>query len=117
MRSAACPFCDEERPEFNDEQALDAHFVEECLMLTECSKCKKIIEVQRYDWHLISECEKRDQVDPTDLHSQDTANDKTSKGVRCPLCRDKIITGKGEQQLAAWKHHLLEEKCLANVRN
>ena len=80
---------------------MDIHFVEECLMLTECRHCKKVIEIHRYASHLISECENRNQVETCEmcstvvdvdgLNEHECRNERPEKGERCPLCLDRII--------------------------
>ena len=42
--------------------ALDIHYIESCKMLTSCSGCDKIIEINRLTAHMLDECSQRDRV-------------------------------------------------------
>ena len=42
--------------------ALDIHYIESCKMLTSCSGCDKIIEINRLTAHMLDECSKRDRM-------------------------------------------------------
>jgi len=60
----SCPFCDIENSDFaENEHLLDEHYVESCLMLTECRNCKKVIETKKYSEHMIGECSERHMVE------------------------------------------------------
>jgi len=42
-----------------ESEQLDLHYVLKCLMLANCVACTQIIEVSTYNFHKISECEKK----------------------------------------------------------
>ena len=57
-----CEFCLTANPDFvqEDSDALDLHYINQCLMLTTCKGCAKIVEISKYANHLVAECEEKD---------------------------------------------------------
>jgi centrosomal protein CEP104 len=116
QHDARCEFCYSTNPEFAnaDNDALDLHYINKCLMLTTCKGCAKIVEVSKYANHLVEECEEKDmfrqctrclvvkqvgeefrqhlQAINTERACEQAVNKKL--GVRCPLCdRNFMVSG------------------------
>ncbi|CDW78329.1 UNKNOWN [Stylonychia lemnae] len=126
---AKCQFCGLVDKEFGDDEKLDAHYLNSCLMLTNCPGCTQIIEISAVNSHLLKECSEKAQYkqcpqckephpkDDIEAHKlQDSpgchAPKPTSQANRCPLChRDIGPLEKG------WKDHLLSKQCPKNGRN
>jgi late competence protein required for DNA uptake (superfamily II DNA/RNA helicase) len=48
-----CKFCGVEKKEFTKTTALDMHYVEDCVMLTQCPGCPQVVEISTLNDHLV----------------------------------------------------------------
>jgi hypothetical protein len=96
-------------------------------MLTECPHCAQVIEIETFNHHLLSECDKsadfkeclrcRESIHQKDfeehVEGKQCLISKPSKAaMRCGMCHQDV-TPPGEQ---GWKRHILEEICPKNPR-
>eukprot|EP00347_Sterkiella_histriomuscorum_P005376 403356849 len=124
-----CQFCGLIDKQFADGDFLDNHYLNSCLMLTNCAGCTQIIEIQVVNSHLLKECTEKalykqcinckeaflkDQMEEHKLSDNPGCHPPkpTSQANRCPLCHQDI--GPVEQ---GWKDHLLSKSCPNNDRN
>jgi len=98
-----CQFCERYDPSFTEE-ALDIHYWRECTMLTECSLCTQVVEIERLHSHLLDECEVEDRA---------VAAAERLAPSSCPLCGAAM----GRCTDREWRHHLLDGNgCPRNPR-
>ena len=115
-----------------DEDAVDLHYFQDCPLLTTCSHCDQIVEIQHLTDHLLVECSKSkneyQQCERTRLaiHKNDwnqwlttrpdysnvLDNDTGDGGKKsvCPLCYDIIVNNNDN-----WRLHLMSQ-CSNNYR-
>ena len=106
---------------------MEYHYWKDCPVLTECTHCHQVIEIESLNGHLLSECEHKDRfkecprckesihVELFDQHTVEKACiiSKPPKAAnRCPLCHQDLVPA-GE---VGWRKHLLEEGCPENPR-
>ena len=118
QEGVACQFCDLVSPDFADDEAMDAHYVNDCPMLMECPGCAQILDIQTLNEHLLTECELKQEFASclncgeafhhSELDTRQTCGSncvtmkKPNFAGRCPLCHCDI--GPGDE---GFKDHLL----------
>ena len=90
-------------------------------MLTICSECKQVVEIETLREHLLEECEQRSTFRPCPkcgdaLHNREynshVASCKSRGGGRkCALCHAEV--GDDDE---GWRRHLVHDGCSANPR-
>lgn len=96
-------------------------------MLCECIGCEQMLEVPNLNYHLLNECDKKNQYrqcprckEPIETNYYDQHVDEEScnpaqplsKANRCSLCHEDIKPGE-----EGWKKHLLIDTCPNNERH
>eukprot|EP00158_Paraphelidium_tribonemae_P008579 Partr_v1_DN28618_c0_g1_i3_m50394 putative centrosomal protein 104kDa len=119
-----CIFCDERNDSF-DENNLDLHYWNSCLMLMNCPQCNQITEISGLTAHYANDCELSTNVrrctechlffpvDTFDRHAGSKACKPASlEAIRCPLCFKDL----GESSETTWKKHFLTDGCQMSPR-
>ena len=118
-----CEFCGMFDKNINQDQ-LTLHQYRECPMLIQCNKCKQIIEISKSNFHLLYECDFKEQYKKCDRCKQAIEVDKFNEHVNnkvcdevnedkeriCPLCHINI------EPEDIWKIHFLSQGCENNPR-
>ena len=126
MEEFTCQFCKKFDPSFTPEN-LDVHYWSQCELLTPCSYCDQVVEIECLNEHLISECEYKAQISECKRCGEAINADRFLKhqerndcpmllslreANRCPLCHTDIAP-----EFKGWREHLLMNKCPNNLRS
>ena len=116
-----CNFCERYDPEFNQD-TIDLHYWKDCPMLTRCTDCDQVVEVQSMAEHHLQECAQshfykwhetcKMPILKADAHKHKCTKPKPAGAVKCPLCQDNVFPNTN----AGWKKHLLVDECRENHR-
>ncbi len=121
-----CNFCGKFDKKFLTEEDLTEHSCKECVMFSNCTKCKENIEVKKYNTHLLNDCPNKEDFktckrckEPIDVKDYDShvkdnkcnpAKNQNSSN-RCPLCHKDI-----PPQDKGFVQHLVKDICQKQKR-
>ena len=130
QEGVACQFCDLVSPDFADDEAMDAHYVNDCPMLMECPGCAQILDIQTLNEHLLTECELKQEFASclncgeafhnSELDTRQTCGSncvtmkKPNFAGRCPLCHCDIGLEMKASRITCsltWAAHRTRESC------
>lgn len=123
VKMVMCNYC---QKQIEKSIELQDHLNKDCLMFTQCVKCKNNMEVKTLNHHLLNQCKNKDEFkmckrckEPIDdkeyaLHVKENKCNPAkniNSSNRCPLCHKDILPGdKGFYQ------HLVKDICQKNKR-
>ncbi len=122
----SCSHCGKSNKKFSDEKEIDDHISKDCVMFTNCVKCKINIEVKIYNNHLLNECANKSEfkmckrckeaIDAKEYDSHVKENKcNPAKNInssnRCPLCHKDI-----PPQDKGFVQHLVKDICQKQKR-
>lgn len=121
-----CSYCGKFDKKFVTEEDLKEHTLKDCVMFTNCIKCKLCVEVKLYNSHMLNDCVNKEEFktckrckEPIDIkvydqHVKDNkcnpAKNQNSSG-RCPLCHKDI-----PPQDKGFIQHLVKDICQIQKR-
>ena len=120
-----CNYCKKQDAKFKSKDILDEHIIRDCVMYTNCIKCKMNVPIKNLTHHQLNQCSQKDEFklclkckEAIDLIEFDNhtkegkCNQAKGKTVgRCPLCHKDIVSG--ERGLL---DHLTRETCRGQKR-
>jgi hypothetical protein len=126
LKNLTCHSCGKSDKNLKSEEELKEHILKDCVMYTNCVKCKMNLEVKIYNTHLISECEKKEEFkickrckEPIDVKDYDdhvrdnkcNPAKNINSSNRCPLCHKDILP-----QDKGFVQHLVKDICQKQKR-
>ena len=107
---------------------MDLHLFKECVMLSACVHCQQVLEIPTIRDHMLSECDKNDDLKQCPRCKQVFHQNEFEKHTKeakcaanpedhpvCPLCNLDIST-LSKNYKEAWHQHLVLNKCPKNPK-
>jgi hypothetical protein len=126
VKQIMCNFCGRSDKKFKKQEDIENHIKNECVVFTNCIKCKNNIEVRLLNEHKFNECEYKSCFikcekckepileEDYDTHKNEGNCNPCKKGKdtnRCPLCHNDVLSI--DRGLT---HHLVDQGCKGNKR-